>query len=204
MSKKKKEIRRKKSEGEEWLDYLTEDMDNEVDVGTGFRAVGRTLVFIIWIWIKIIRGVYNMVFRRKKNKENEGKDVILPSPQQSVPPLQPAKSQLIQPQPAQQPVPPVPQQPQPVLQIPAPVPVVGAEPQAVPPLPPTPTAPPTDTLFTQMNDALNEITSDVNEAFKSVSEEIKDIRAEIEKLYKMIGVKTGVQPPSQERILFRK
>lgn len=185
-----------KGEGEKWLDYLTEDMDKEPTIGTSFRSVGRTFVFLIWIWIKLIRGLYKMVFRRKKkeNKPAEG-EIVLPPPQERVPPLRPVQQRVVvapeQPQPAQ----PVPQaQPQP------PVPPS----QLAPPLPPAPTTPVTDDLFKQFNDALNEITGDVNEAFKSVSEEIKQIRADIEKLYTLIGVKAGVQPTSQGRIVFSK
>ena len=176
-----------KGEGEQWLGYLMEGMDKDVNVGTSFRAVGRTFVFIIWIWIKAIRGLFRMVFRRKKNDGGEPKEIVLPEPQQVVPPYIQPRQRSVQSIPQQQVV----QQPQ-VQQYP------------LPPLPPTSMTPPTDDLFSQVNDAFNDMVNDVNEAFKSVGEELKEIRLEIEKLYTMVGVRAGVQPPTQKRIIFHK
>jgi hypothetical protein len=120
MSKKsKKKLTRKeereKSAGERWLDYLTEGMDKEPKtqqemVGQGFRSVGRTMLFMGWLYwktigliFKAIGGVYRMFRKKKKEKEENNSpamDELMRMGQQFQQLQQPAPQQPISPAPA--------------------------------------------------------------------------------------------------------
>jgi len=114
---------------DDWFEYLTEGMNKEPKttqemMQQSFRATGRSMIFIGWVYyktigfmIRIIRRMLRMVFGRgKKNKDEQAEMIELPRlPPAGAPAQLPLAFEQPQPQPAQ-PAPPAPAPAQPAPQ----------------------------------------------------------------------------------------
>lgn len=220
-----------------WLNYLTHGMDQEPRtteemMQQSFKATGRSMVFMGWVYyktfgfmIRIIRRMLGMVFRRGK-KEEKGEEIIeLPRlPSEGTPaqlplaferpqplpaqPAQPAQPAPPQPAPPAQPEPPAqpPALPQEIQQLPAqPLPVQPAPPpqQPSPPQPPAqPPQQPAPAPAPPKPEVRENPFNLIARAIRNIDERMRLVEDAVDQIIDRLNMVQGVQPMVKKRIRF--